>query len=385
MNVTARISKRAIIAACLISAAGGLVFNAFPLFLSAISRQHGFNDEQLGLLGTYYLGAAAIVSLFAPLWMPRLPWRATALAGYTCIAVAMLWIGYAKSEQVHLCMALLGVGSIAIFTLALGILSAAPDPNRAYGMKLTAEMLVAGVLVWAMTGFVIDHFAYRGFIYGTLAVYAATALLVGSIPDNFLNDSDRQPETAVHSGINLPASMACVALFLQFGALAGLWGFMERIGAESGIAATTIGTVLTLSLLAGLCGALIAAAMGKRFGHLIPLISAMCLALATGFLLILGSGALTFGIAACAINLLVQFLLVFQMGLVTDLDTSGRYTVIIAFVLCLGGAAGPGVLGAAIQNSGFRSAYWLAIAGTGCAMLFTMAAVKLAPGRTHRQ
>jgi hypothetical protein len=73
------------------------------------------------------------------------------------------------------------------------------------------------------------------------------------------------------------------------------------------------------------------------------------------------------------------------MGLVTDLDTSGRYTVIIAFVLCLGGAAGPGVLGAAIQNSGFRSAYWLAIAGTGCAMLFTMAAVKLAPGRTHRQ
>lgn len=378
MTVHAQLGNRAIFAACLISAAGGLVFNAFPLFLSAIARQHGFDDEQLGLLGTYYLGAAALVSLLAPLWMPRLHWRATALAGYVCIGIAILWLGQVGSDWVHWCMALLGVGSIALFTIALGILSAATDPNRAYGLKLTAEMLVAGILMWVMTGVIIEQFGYQGFIWGTLVVYGATALVVWSLPRNFLNDIELRRDSAAAPGMNIPAILACIALFLQFGVLAGLWGFMERIGSEAGINNATIGTILTLSLLAGLCGALIAAAIGERCGHLIPIVSAMSLAIVANCMLMLASGSLVFAIVANLINTLVQFLLVFQMGLITETDISGRYTVIIAFVLCLGGAVGPGVLGAAIEADGFNSAYKVAIMATLIAMLMTVAAVRLA-------
>ncbi|MDH4104492.1 MAG: hypothetical protein OEV39_00040 [Gammaproteobacteria bacterium] len=381
MTVHAGLNNRSIFAACVISAAGGLVFNAFPLFLSSIARQYGLNDEELGLLGTYYLGAAALVSLLAPLWMPRLPWRGTAAAGYACIAVALVWMGNAAAGQIHWVMALLGAGSIAIFTIALGILSAAADPNRAYGFKLTAEMVLAGVLMLVMTVFVTARFGYQGFIWSALLAYAVTAPGLRWVPRNFLGGTGGAVGEPASSGVNLPAILACLALFVQFGALAGLWGFMERIGAESGIDGGTIGTVLTLSLLTGLCGALLAAGMGERFGHLVPILAAMSLVILAGGVLMLGSGPVAFGISACLINALVQFLVVFQMGLVTAVDVSGRYTVIIAFVLCLGGAVGPGVMGAAIEARGFDSAYALAMIGAAIAMALTGAAVRLVPAR----
>jgi len=381
MTVHAGLNNRSIFAACVISAAGGLVFNAFPLFLSSIARQYGLNDEELGLLGTYYLGAAALVSLLAPLWMPRLPWRGTAAAGYACIAVALVWMGNAAAGQIHWVMALLGAGSIAIFTIALGILSAAADPNRAYGFKLTAEMVLAGVLMLVMTVFVTARFGYQGFIWSALLAYAVTAPGLRWVPRNFLGGTGGAVGEPASSGVNLPAILACLALFVQFGALAGLWGFMERIGAESGIDGGTIGTVLTLSLLTGLCGALLAAGMGERFGHLVPILPAMSLVILAGGVLMLGSGPVAFGISACLINALVQFLVVFQMGLVTAVDVSGRYTVIIAFVLCLGGAVGPGVMGAAIEARGFDSAYALAMIGAAIAMALTGAAVRLVPAR----
>jgi hypothetical protein len=381
MTVHAGLNNRSIFAACVISAAGGLVFNAFPLFLSSIARQYGLNDEELGLLGTYYLGAAALVSLLAPLWMPRLPWRGTAAAGYACIAVALVWMGNAAAGQIHWVMALLGAGSIAIFTIALGILSAAADPNRAYGFKLTAEMVLAGVLMLVMTVFVTERFGYQGFIWSALLAYAVTAPGLRWVPRNFLGGTGGAVGEPASSGVNLPAILACLALFVQFGALAGLWGFMERIGAESGIDGGTIGTVLTLSLLTGLCGALLAAGMGERFGHLVPILAAMSLVILAGGVLMLGSGPVAFGISACLINALVQFLVVFQMGLVTAVDVSGRYTVIIAFVLCLGGAVGPGVMGAAIEARGFDSAYALAMIGAAIAMALTGAAVRLVPAR----
>jgi cyanate permease len=379
MTVHAHLDTRSIFAACLISAAGALVFSAFPLFLGSIARQYGLNDEQLGLLGTFYLGAAALVSLFAPLWMPRLPWRGTALAGYMCIAIAIFWIRNASVGQIHWIMALLGVGSVTIFTIALGILSAAADPSRAYGFKLTAENLLAAILIFVMTSFVIARFGYDGFIWGTLIVYGATALATRWIPHNFLHEPATKRGSVSSSGINLSAVLACVALFFQFGALAGLWGFMERIGTESGIDSDVIGTILTLSVLTGLCGALLSAAMGERFGHIIPILGGMSLAIVTGCILIYGRGVLVFGIAACLINALFQFLVVFQMGLVTGVDTSGRYTVIIAFVLCLGGAVGPGVLGAVIEASGYNAAYGVAMMGTVIAMVATSAAIKLTP------
>lgn len=377
MSIAHKIDTQAIFAACILSAAGALVFNAFPLFLGNIAGEFGFNDEQLGLLGSAYLGGFALIALFAPLWMSRLPWRISGSAAYGLILLACIALKLAPAEKIHIAMVILGVGSGTIFTIALGVLSAARDPDRAYGWKLVAEMTTAGVLMWLMTSIVVDTFGYQGFIIGTVALYGISAFSIFTLPDNFLAQAgSHQGKQITESSFNIPAFLATVALFFQFGTFSGLWGFMERIGESNGVNSDAIGSILSLSLLTGLGGAFICVVIGQRFGHRRPILIALVLTLACILLLYLIPGNLAFAIAACAINALLQFLVATQMALVTVKDNSGRYTVMMAFILAAGGAIGPGVLGSVIETLGLVFGYIWATGFTLTAMALTLAATR---------
>ncbi|QCY09459.1 MFS transporter [Pseudomonas sp. MPC6] len=379
MRIHHQISTRALTAACVLSAAGALVFNAFPLFLGNIAGAFGFNDEQLGLLGTAYLTGFALIALLAPLWMPRLPWKTCGVFGYLLIVIASFLLKTAPTEQIHYVMGLLGLGSGVIFTLSLGVVSAARNPDRAYGWKIMTEMLVAGVLMLAMTTLVIEAFGYDGFIGGIVALYSLSALSLLGLPKNFLKAVEQHSTSkTAGNGLNRPAAMAALALFFQFGTFSGLWGFMERIGEINGVTPDTLGTLLTLSLVTGLLGAMLCALMGQRFGHRKPILGGMGLTLACVALLHFANGVVVFAVAACALNALLQFVSATQMALITETDRNGRYTVMIAFILAAGGAIGPGVLGAILAQVGFGFGYLWAVFFTLAAMALTMLATQLA-------
>ena len=370
----------AVIAACLLSAAGALVFNAFPLFLSTIAGQFGFGDEQLGLLGTYYLGGFALVALLAPIWMPRLPWRMTAVSAYALVLLALFRLSIAQADAVHWGMALLGLGSAFLFTIGLGVLSAAPDPDRAYGFKLSAEMVLAAVTMFIMTTMILARFGYAGFLWASAVIYGASAAGIIRLPANFLQEVGVGDRASARGNSRGPVVLASVALFLQFGTFSGLWGFMERMGTLRGLGDDAIGTILTLSLLCGLGGALACAAMGRRYGQRRPILAAMGLTVLAVLLLRSGQGVVAFAIAACVINALLQFLCAYQMGLITELDQGGRFTVFIAFILAFSGAVGPGVMGAAMESQGLEGSLSLGIATTVGAMVMTVLATSRRQG-----
>ena len=87
----------ALVGACIVSGAGALVFNAFPVFLSATADQFSLNDAQLGMLGTSYLGGFSVTALFAPLWMPRVSWHAACLLAYTLITASIFGLWFSHS------------------------------------------------------------------------------------------------------------------------------------------------------------------------------------------------------------------------------------------------------------------------------------------------
>lgn len=376
MSVHRAINNGAILAACLLSSAGALVFNAFPVFLSTIAQEFTFGDEQLGLLGSYYLGGFALVALFAPLWMPRLPWRLTAGVAYGLVSSALVWLSVAEPAAVHSGMMLLGLGSAFIFTIGLGVLSAAPDPGRAYGFKLSAEMIVAAITMFVMTKLVVVSFGYNGFIWASGVIYGLSALAIIGLPTNFLAGAGTGESQSALGGSRVPVLLASVALFIQFGTFSGLWAFMERMGSLRDLEADTVGTILTLSLLFGLCGALTCAALGDRFGQRVPILLGMGLTILAIGVLQYGPGVLLFAVAACLINALLQFLCAYQMGLVTNLDSNGRFTVMIAFILAFSGAIGPGVMGTIVENRGYEVGLWLCAATTALAVCLTVLATR---------
>lgn len=360
MSVHHSISKNALISACTLSAAGSLVFNAFPLFLGKIAGALGSNDEQLGMLGTSYLAGFAIVALFAPIWMPRFSWKISAIAGYVLVIAAAALLQTASMTSINYVMAQLGFGSGILFTIALGVVSAARDPDSAYGWKLMAEMFLAGLLMAAMTLKIINSLGYNGFIFGIIFLYGCTTLALINLPRNFLKTEEKESPKAKYKQNN-PAILATLALFFQFSIFSGLWAFMERIGTEINIEKDIISSILIASLAAGFIGALTCALMGKRFGQRSPILLSMGLTLICIASFNFSSDVFVFALSACAFNALLQFVTATQMALITELDTNGRFTVMIAFILALGGAAGPGIFGTIIENIGFFGGYlWTA-------------------------
>lgn len=219
-------------------------------------------------------------------------------------------------------------------------------------------MLLAGVLMFLMTSFVLSAFGYYGFVIGVLLVYGLTALAVAGLPSEVISIEPEEARVPDSTG-NGSAWIAALALFIQFGVFSALWGFMERIGNEMGVSDSAVGNILSLSVIVAIAGAMIGAGVGNRFGQVKPLLVAFALTLISVFCLRYGSGTLLFLVTSCAINVLLQVCVIYQMGLVVVKDNSGKLTVMIAFILAAGGAVGPGVAGTIIEFSGYSTMYFV--------------------------
>jgi len=377
MNLHNIINNKAIFSACLLAAAGALVFNTFPQVLSAIAVQFSMGEAEVGSLISAYMGGFALLSLFAPVWMPRLPWKITAIVGYLLLGGGVILLNQVSKNDVTSVMFFMGLGSSILFTISLGVLSAAKDPDRGFGLKLTAEMLLGAIFIFIVANLIAGQFGYSGFVYGLLTLYIITGLGIFWLPINFLKmevkESDSNPE---FNGINYAALFATVALFFFAGAYTGVWGFISFIGAEHGISEDAINSVLTLALLAGICGALLCAWMGDRFGQLIPLLAGMFIMVTAIVLLIYSKSLFIFVLAVCLINAFLQFVLAFQMGLVAQVDHSGRYVVMLAFVLSLSAALSGELMGAFIESVGINTAMLGSVGAIIIAMSITVFILK---------
>jgi len=366
------VGNKEIFCACLLAAAGALVFNAFPQFLSVIAGQFLMSEAEVGSLISAFMGGFALLSLFAPLWMPRLPWKGTAIAGYLMIGCGVFLLKQISKGDVTNVMFLMGLGSSLLFAISLGILSAAKDPDRGFGLKLTAEMLLGAIFIFFVANIIGGKFGYNGFINGLLALYLLTGLSILWLPVNFLKaKTESNGKKLTNGGVNFTAVFATLALFLFAGAYTGVWGFVTFMGIEHGLHEEGINSVLTLALLSGICGALLCAWMGKRFGQLLPLLGGMLVMVIAIILLIYGNNLFIFGLAVCLINAFLQFVLAYQMGLVTQVDLSGRYVVMLAFVLSLSATLSGGIMGIFIESAGINKAMLGSVGAVIVAMLIT--------------
>lgn len=349
-----------LIAACVLSGMGALVFNAFPLFLSAIADQFSLNDAQLGLLGTDYLLGFAAITLFAPIWMSRFNWRLTGIAAMATVLIALsLQLFTSNLSIIYASMIAMGVGSGIVFTIGLSILARATDPERAFGIKLMFEMAFAGLLVYVMTSLIIVKFGFAGFVSGAALMYGFALLACTRLPANFMRHEATQFNASDEhsSDRKMPAWVAIFAMAIQFAAFSAVWAFMERIGVDNGLDTAQVGTILSLSILAGFGGALLAAVFGNRYGHIRPLIAGLTATILAVATLAYGKGLVEFVVGACIINGMLQFTLAYQMGLISHNDYNGKVAMMIPFILAFSGAMGPGIAGGIVEASGFVPVY----------------------------
>ncbi len=332
------------------------MFNTFPQVLAALAARFELSETEIGSLVSAYMGSFAVVALLAPFWTPRVPWKATAVFSYIGIGVGVLMFNYVTKTELWIAMAVLGGFACIIFTISVAIISATTDPDRNFAFKLIAEMLLGIVLIFVVANLINAEFGYYGFVYGLLALYAITGIGIAWLPANFLGNTAAQGGGVAVAGFNLSAALAIFGLVCSFGAYTAVWSFAAVIGINNGFSEETVNNILLFALLAGLAGAGACAVISQKYGQNLPLNGGLALMIVAILLLVYGGSVGSFAVALCLINALLQFTLAYQMGLISEVDVTGRYSVLIPFFLAFSAAIGGEAMGGLIEEVGVERA-----------------------------
>jgi cytochrome P450/MFS family permease len=386
-----RQSRTVLAGACAVSAAGGLLFNVMPAVLDAAANRFSLADAQTGVVGSSFLAGAAITAATSNAWIGRFNWRALTLGGVATsvagLAGSAFVGGYAGLVAAFL---IGGVGLGLLYTLAMAIVSEHHKPDPAFGVKLAAEVALAGLALLALSSFIAPRWGFTG-VALSLAALAGGAALLGlpGIPARrAVTPPGERFAMARKSGAPDPGLadrtpwFGLGALFVTFAGLSGLWSFAAKAAPGFGLDAATTQTALTVGLVASGASGVAAAVIGNRFGRVRPLVIGMLFSLA-------GVAALAFGhgLAAYMIGLFLavglwNFPMAYQMGLITSADGYGRVAVLIPGGMAIGGALGPALAGVLVSGGGYPPLYGFFAASTAAGLaVFWWLGLKLAARR----
>ena len=210
-----------------------------------------------------------------------------------------------------------------IGTTALGDTS---NPARWYGVKIAAEATLGAVLLFFLPATIVATWGFTGLIWAlVVAILVLTPFLLmlpsggGGTETKEMMDTDREStnKVAVWSAL-----LGCL-LFMCGETV--MWSFMERLGNESGFDAAAVGRLLAVTLVFALSGSFLAAALGGKFGSLMPLVAAhICFFVATAALL-QADIFNVYAVGCCLVMFSVGLGLPFAVTTVAELDHDGRF------------------------------------------------------------
>ncbi len=328
-------------AACLMAAAGAIVFLALPLLVGLTIDVLGLTEERAGAATSAYFATYLLSSASAYFWISKVTLRRASLIAYSLMTIG-LTLG-AMANGLHplvIALAIAGAGGGMLYSLGVAIIAAGKDIDRNYGWLLVAQQTLAAGFLFAAPRWVIPDWGLAGALLTLALIGLALALSIPKIPAGSVRFAD-----AGAGKVSLPRRLkprlALSALVVHFAGLSALWAFVERLAVNSGLSGEEIGAALSASMLAGLGGAFLVTVLADKFGRRIPLwlATALFAGVCVGFSITLNwwSFLLLAGLLAFAWN----FILAYQMSIISNVDGDGSHATLIPAAQSMGAMLGP--------------------------------------------
>lgn len=361
-------SVATLIAAILLMCAGASMFQVEPLFLGAAAVAMGLDGAQIGLLAGAELIGAALGSVAAFFWVSHFNWRYVATGALLVLAAGNLYS--ATIDDLNLLMAVRCAtgffGSGTVYAVALAIIGDMRNPDRAFGIAIAILVGLTMVALFLLPGAIVSWGPA-----GVLVPLAAFALLIIPVVLRIpACVSATESETTSQSTSSVLAVMLALTVqVVWYIGVGGVWAFIERIGTASNIELSSIGGALAIGMGAGAAGAILASAIGTRWGRL-PMFALAMLAQAVSlYVLTTELDWSSFLLAATLFNVSWNFALPFLLGAIAARDPSGRFTVLIVAAQGLGVAIGPIMAGFLIEGMGLSSVSYFGISACALSVL----------------
>ena len=338
-----------------------------PMIVNAFVAR-GVGVGMAARLGAAEMFASATALLCAPAYLGRADPRVTA---YAAIAVAlsgqMLSLEGSNPIVLLLARSCAGAGAGVLYATAVAALSATPQPDRALGLSITANQIAATVLL-----VVIPFFARwaptSAAIAVTAAFLAAHAVFVPALPPRRV----RQQRTALGTGAvsrRLLVFCAAAGMALVSASFGMIWPLVGQLGNLMQIESSAMALGYLLAGIGAILGGVVATAVAARVDRrLVVTLAAAGLVLGIGLTL---TSLLTAGM------FLVMFSFVlgvpFYIGLLAQVDRTGRLSVLTSAMIPLGVASGQTCV-SLLGSGSFGIAPYLAIVSAVAAVSAVLAA-----------
>ena len=264
------------IAVSMVSAIGGLVFNTMPILLGTASESFNLSPAQLGTLSLtagigYLLG-----TLTGPLWVERVNWRVVAFAIVGAVIASFLLATQLSGTSIFAGFAIFGFFCALAIALAMRVLADMPDPERAYGTRLSVELVSIGVFLILLPVLFISKAGFSGAMMGLALFAALLGLGVFAFPKRSSSETASQFKGFPNWQQAGPSWSVLIIFTIYLLANVGLFFFLyviaqdfEPTPSQNGL---MFGVLKWLGGAAGAVGAIIGARAGLRAPHLVAFI-----------------------------------------------------------------------------------------------------------------
>jgi predicted MFS family arabinose efflux permease len=337
----------------LLYTAGSAILYVLPTYLTELNTQLGINEAQMGsITGAENIGIA-LASIVSMLWLTRVNRRMLAVAGAAFCAVLNIMAFFSRRFELlvaaRFLTGLLGEG--ILFALAFVVLGSSRDPDRAFGIGLTAVVTFGSLVLGTST--YLDRVSIGTGALLPLAIVPLGILFAVKWMPRTRSATASPMSTGAKGATGRFAFLAVAGMAIWFAAPGAFWTFAEGAATDHKVTAGTISLALAIGNAVGLLGSVMAAWQGDRWGRARPiLVSTACLCLSVvGFEQ--SRSVIALALALSAFNVFWNYATVYEMALVVALDTVGRTSPAISAAQVMGFAAGGFLSGLAIFRAGY--------------------------------
>jgi predicted MFS family arabinose efflux permease len=334
------------------AATGALVFLSLPLLVGLFMDTLALSEGEAGSIASVYFATYLLASATAVFWIGLASPRHLAAGAYLTMAAGLALAGLAANPSLLLlAMCVAGIGGGMLFSLGVAIVAAGPDTARNYGWLLVAQQLIAAAFLYAAPLLVIPRWGMSGALI-SLALLSLLMMSSLIMAPPWLESAGSKQAAGAKETSGQAAITGLVLLVLHFAGLSALWAFVERIGVFNQLSASDIGTALSLSMFGGLAGAVLVTQLGDRVGRQLPLwiATVVFVGVCMGYAMPLQWP--TFVLITGLLSFAWNFVLAYQMGIISELDHSGRRAVLIPAAQGLGAVIGPALGGWVLELGG---------------------------------
>ncbi len=359
--------RPAAVVACVgLAILGFSLFMGMPILVGALVDDLGFSEEQVGYLASADLGGMFVASIVTSLLVTRVNRRLLASAGIVaavlCNVLSLDENGFRTLLPIRF---LSGTGAGLAYAVAVAVLAGSHHTARNYTFLIFGQVLTNALVLYTFPH-VSGHWGANGIFVAYCVVFSAGLSFVFWLPRYY--DAGEQERVSRLEGVRVrfPSYLSWLCLIAVFGfyfMIGAYWAYIERIGVNLGFDSEFIGLMLAVFTVFSLLGCGAAYWLSRRYGQSRPLLGALLVMVSALTIHALGIDVIVYFMGLVVIFLLWNFIDIYQLGTIANIDHSGRYAALLPAAQGLSMAAGPAA-GGFLLGRGFG---YEAVMGAGAA------------------